>query len=72
MLDLTHPEYGAIVIRKPEATADGQNYACEMKVNGIGGPIFGVTPLDALENAVKAARGFAPIRDGDPAGWQVS
>lgn len=72
MLILDHPEHGHITIGKPEATPDGQNYACEMKANGIGGPIFGVTPLDALGNAVTAARAFAPSRDDDPAGWRVS
>lgn len=72
MLILDHPEYGHIQIQKPEVTQDGQNYTCVLLVNGIGGPVFGVTPLDALENAVRGARGFAPIRDDDPTGWKVS
>lgn len=72
MITFNHPDYGQIVVGKPQATEDGQNYSCEVNANGRGMPIFGVTPLDALENAVKIARAFAPIKDGDPAGWQVS
>ena len=72
MLTLDHPEYGRIVISKPEPTADGKDHTCSVTCNGVGGSITGVTPLDALENAVKTARAFAPIRDDDPNGWQVS
>lgn len=73
MLTLDHPELGKIVIGRPQATDDGQNFVVALRPpEGATQQIVGVTPLDALENAVKVARAFLPIRDDDPKGWQVS
>jgi hypothetical protein len=49
-----------ITIGKPTATDDGQNFSCALQLEGMRSmPVFGVTPLDALENAMTAAKGSA-------------
>lgn len=46
------------VIGKP--AQEGQDFACALSLNGgPSHPVFGVTPIDALENALTAIKGAA-------------
>jgi len=46
-------------IGKPEPTQDG-NYACTIELPDLKpSPIFGVTPIDAMENALGIAKASA-------------
>lgn len=61
---------GRISIGKPALTPEG-SYACTLELEDMkGGPIFGATPLDALENALTVAKASASRVKGQ-ATWRV-
>lgn len=58
-----------ITIGKP--TPEGADYTCLVSIDGgPEHPVFGVTPLDTLENALTLAKASASRYT--PTGWRVS
>jgi hypothetical protein len=66
-----HPKHGRFTLSAPEPTDDG-NHMCVATVNGVGGPVYGVSPLGALENAITFMRAMYPLGEEDNQGWSIS